>query len=101
MRLWVLTFDEPRFEEESPQLFSWGDARHATDEEVIIYVASLITQERLLDDPVVARFVDRIQSWKGDRAYLGLATTRELLNELSARIEVHGPGLDYRTVEGD
>ena len=30
---------------------------------------------------------------------LGLATTRELLDELSARIEVHGPGLDYRTVD--
>lgn len=70
MRLWVLTFDEPRFEEESPQLFSWGEARHATTEEI------------------------------GDQPLLGLATTGELLAELSARIEVHGPGLDYRTVEG-
>lgn len=31
--------------------------------------------------------------------HLGLATTRQLIDELSARIEVHGPGLDYRTVD--
>lgn len=30
---------------------------------------------------------------------LGLATTGQLLDELRARIEVHGPGLDYRTVD--
>jgi hypothetical protein len=34
-----------------------------------------------------------------DRPLLGLATTRELLAEISARIEVHGPGLEYRTVD--
>jgi len=32
---------------------------------------------------------------------LGLATCKELLEELSARIEIHGPGLGYRTVDGD
>lgn len=31
-------------------------------------------------------------------ALLGLATCKMLLDELSARIEVHGPGLGYRTV---
>lgn len=30
---------------------------------------------------------------------LGLATNRDLLGELTARIEIHGPGLDYRTVQ--
>jgi hypothetical protein len=34
-------------------------------------------------------------------AHLGLATTRELLDELTARIEVGHGGLDYRTVDGD
>lgn len=36
-----------------------------------------------------------------DRPYLGLATTRELLDEVRARIEtdVAGKGLDYRTVD--
>lgn len=37
--------------------------------------------------------------------HLGLATTRELLAELAARIEVDGVngggGLDYRTADGD
>jgi hypothetical protein len=32
---------------------------------------------------------------------LGLATCAELLQELSARIEVGGPGLQYRTVDGE
>lgn len=36
-----------------------------------------------------------------DRPHLGLATTRELLDELRARIEIHAlGGLDYRTVDG-
>jgi hypothetical protein len=82
MKLWVLTFDEPRFEDESPQLFSWGDARHATTEEVLAAAATVM--EAPLQVPL-----------------LGLATTGELMAELSARIEVHGPGLDYRTVEGE
>ncbi len=30
---------------------------------------------------------------------LGLATNRELLNELSQRIQFVGPGLDYRTAD--
>jgi hypothetical protein len=34
-------------------------------------------------------------------AHLGLATTRELLDELTARIEAGHGGLDYRTVDGD
>lgn len=34
--------------------------------------------------------------------HLGLATTRELLDELRARIEMHAlGGLDYRTVDGE
>ena len=34
--------------------------------------------------------------------HLGLATTRELLDELSARVEMHAlGGLDYRTVDGE
>jgi hypothetical protein len=34
--------------------------------------------------------------------HLGLATTRELLDELRARIELHAlGGLDYRTVDGE
>jgi hypothetical protein len=74
MRLWVLTFDESKFEDESPHSFSWGEARHATDAE--------IAEAR--KEPL-----------------LGLATTRELLREISARIEVGGVvndsrGLDYR-----
>lgn len=37
-----------------------------------------------------------------DRPHLGLATTRELLDELRARIEIHATGgLDYRTVDGE
>ncbi len=32
------------------------------------------------------------------RPRLGYATTEQLLDELRARIEVHGPGLDYATV---
>jgi hypothetical protein len=36
------------------------------------------------------------------RPHLGLATTRELLDELSARFEFHtAGGLDYRTVDGE
>jgi hypothetical protein len=34
-------------------------------------------------------------------AHLGLATTRELLDELTARIEAGHGGLDYRTVDED
>ncbi len=37
---------------------------------------------------------------KGHEPNLGLATTRELLDEIRARIEVDGR-LDYRTVDGD
>jgi hypothetical protein len=41
---------------------------------------------------------------KPEEPLLGLATTRELLTEISARIEVDhasgGGGLDYRTVDG-
>ena len=34
--------------------------------------------------------------------HLGLATTRQLLDELRARIEMHAlGGLDYRTVDGE
>lgn len=36
-----------------------------------------------------------------DKPNLGLATTRELLNEIRARIDIHAfGGLDYRTVDG-
>ena len=35
-----------------------------------------------------------------DLPLLGLATCEELLKEISARIEVHGPGLQYKTVGG-
>lgn len=31
--------------------------------------------------------------------WLGNATNKQLLEELSTRIEVHGPGLNYRTVD--
>lgn len=37
-----------------------------------------------------------------EKPNLGLATTRELIAELSARIEIHmDGGLDYRTVDAD
>ena len=37
-----------------------------------------------------------------DKPNLGLATTRQLLDELRARIEMHAlGGLDYRTVDGE
>ncbi len=37
-----------------------------------------------------------------DQPNLGLATTRELLDELRVRIEMHAlGGLDYRTVDGE
>ena len=32
------------------------------------------------------------------KPWLGNATNKELLEELSTRIEIHGPGLDYSTV---
>lgn len=32
---------------------------------------------------------------------LGCATTGELLEEIRVRIEVHGPGLEYRTIDSD
>lgn len=36
------------------------------------------------------------------RPHLGLATTRELLDELAARFELHvDGGLEYRTVGGE
>lgn len=36
------------------------------------------------------------------RPHLGLATTRELLDELRARFEIHtAGGLEYRTVDGE
>ncbi|SRR5258705_4090290 len=39
---------------------------------------------------------------KNEQPHLGLATTRELLDELRARIEMHAlGGLDYRTVDGE
>jgi hypothetical protein len=37
-----------------------------------------------------------------NQPHLGLATTRELFDELRARFEVHAAGgLDYRTVDGE
>ena len=36
---------------------------------------------------------------RSEEPLLGLATTKELLDELTARIEIHGPGLSYRTVD--
>jgi hypothetical protein len=45
--------------------------------------------------------VERLRS-EIDQPHLGLATTRELLDELRARIEMHAlGGLDYRTVDGE
>jgi len=39
---------------------------------------------------------------KCNQPHLGLATTRELLDELRARFEIHAAGgLDYRTVDGE
>ena len=39
---------------------------------------------------------------KCNQPHLGLATTRELLDEIRARFEVHtAGGLDYRTVDGE
>lgn len=44
------------------------------------------------------------RSQRSDRPYLGLATTRELLDEIRCRIAVDyhagGGGLDYTTVRG-
>ena len=39
--------------------------------------------------------------FKLNKPHLGLATTDVIINELKARIEIHGPGLEYRTVDGD
>lgn len=33
------------------------------------------------------------------KPWLGNATNKELLEELSVRIEIHGPGLDYSTTK--
>ena len=35
------------------------------------------------------------------KPWLGNATNKELLEELSVRIEIHGPGLDYSTTKND
>lgn len=42
----------------------------------------------------------RIVMQYSTKPWLGLATTRELLEEIKVRIEVHW-NLDYRTVDGD
>jgi hypothetical protein len=45
--------------------------------------------------------INRRQQSK-DQPNLGLATTRELLDELRARFEIHAAGgLDYRTVDDE
>jgi hypothetical protein len=51
-------------------------------------------------DTAAAR-ADEAARWK--KPNLGLATTRELLDEIRARIEtdVSGKGLDYRTLDTD
>lgn len=44
-----------------------------------------------------AEVLDEIWS----KPWLGNATTKELLDEISTRIEIHGPGLSYKTVGGE
>ena len=55
-------------------------------------------------DEEKAEIVTAIQDYRGmvelaNRAYLGLATTGELLKELTARAEINGT-IDYKTVDG-
>ena len=78
-----------------------------TDEAVALLAGLLSTQapldthhpEECLD---LARFV--IEVARPDRPNLGMATTRDLLDEIRARIEIDyfagGGGLDYSTVKG-
>lgn len=52
---------------------------------------------RMIDEAGYA-LVSKVEA----NAFLGLATTRELIDEISARIEIHATGgLDYRTVGGE
>jgi hypothetical protein len=48
-------------------------------------------------DKIDALIADIVDNDEGG-ARLGFATNRQLLSELSARIELHHCGLDYRTV---
>ena len=53
-----------------------------------------------LTEPERAVVENRLPNYTGEQPNLGLATTRQLLEELQARAEVHGYA-DYRTVDGD
>lgn len=44
--------------------------------------------------------INMIWSEATHQAWLGNASCKELLEELSVRIDIHGPGLDYTTVSG-
>ena len=54
------------------------------------------TREKVMD-PVLAEAFAEILEKILNKPWLGNATNRELLEELSVRIDVHGPGLDYST----
>jgi hypothetical protein len=49
---------------------------------------------------IASKLVPKIQGLY-EQPFLGYATTRELLAEISARIETRSGGLDYSTVKGD
>lgn len=58
-------------------------------------------QATISADTIFAKEFVRVLDSEIGQPRLGLATCQELLDELSARIEVHGPGLKYRTVGGE
>lgn len=56
--------------------------------------------EKIEMDPVLCEEFAKVIHIIKSQPYLGNATTRELLEEITARIEVSGD-LDYKTVDSD
>ena len=58
---------------------------------------------KVMDEQLAMAIVDEVNALDGS-PHLGLATTREILDELRCRIEIDyyagGGGLDYSTVKG-
>ena len=55
------------------------------------------TTEQIVMNPVLAEAFAEILDEIWSQPWLGNATTRELLKELTVRIEVHSDLMDYRT----
>ena len=52
--------------------------------------------DKVMDTVLATAFAEVLDEiW--NQPWLGNATCRELLDELSTRIEIHGPGLGYKT----